>query len=65
MQWKKCIEVIKATVLKYNEQNIQVVSKNLKNGYISIVNNTTNKILKPTTFIEPDLKTIINNHLKQ
>lgn len=59
------LEVIKETIKTYGEQGIQVTSVNLKNGYFAIVNRATSKILKPVSYVKPDLKTIINNHLNK
>jgi len=55
------LKIIKDSVAKYAEQGIKVRSEKLGNGYVAIINDETNKILKPTTYVEPDLKSIIFN----
>jgi predicted HAD superfamily Cof-like phosphohydrolase len=54
-----CEGIIKQTVKHYQEKNIPVISLGLKNGYIAIVHLETGKILKPVTYVAPDLLTII------
>lgn len=47
----------------YADRGIETLTEDLKNGYVTIKNKETGKILKPVTYVAPDLKTIINNHL--
>lgn len=42
-----------------------ITSENLKNGYVVVKNRNTNKILKPITFIKPNLIGIIEKHLNK
>lgn len=50
------LEVVKTTINEYKHKNIEVISKDLKNGYTAIMNKESLKILKPTTYIPPKLK---------
>jgi len=58
------LNTIKETVKKYKKKGIQVITKDLKNEYIAICDINTDKVLKPITYVKPDLKTIIYKHLK-
>lgn len=53
------LTIVTETVASYKEKGIDVVSENLQNGYIAILNKETRKILKPITYSPPDLTTII------
>jgi len=57
-------DTIKASVKKLKEEGKDVVSLDLKNGYVAICDVVTGKILKPIIFSEPDLQKIINKHFK-
>lgn len=57
------IEIATASRKAYTDKGIKTFTEDLKNGYMAIKNQETGKILKPTIYVEPDLKTIINNHL--
>lgn len=46
----------------YADKGIETISEDLKNGYVVIKNKDTGKVLKPITYISPDLKSIINKH---
>lgn len=59
------LTAVQDTVKKYKTENTEVVSEDLNNGYIAIINKETRKILKPVTYKSPDLKKIINNHLNK
>lgn len=56
--------VIKELINRLKEKNQEGRTVDLKNEYLKIINTKTEKIEKPITYIEPDLKTIINKHLK-
>lgn len=58
------LEVIKDSRKRLKEQGIDTVTNDLKNNYLSITNIETGKIQKPVTYSKPNLKTIINKHLK-
>lgn len=55
---------VKESVTELQKKGLNVISKDLKNGSIILRDKDTNKILKPLTYVKPDLETIINNHLK-
>lgn len=59
------LTLVTDTVKNYKEKGIEVISKEVDNSYIAIINKRTGKILKPVSFKEPNLETIINNHLNQ
>ena len=43
----------------------RVISKKTKKGLIVVQDATTGEVLKPSTYIKPDLQTIINKHLNK
>lgn len=47
----------------YADMQIETITEDLKNGYVALKNKETGKILKPVTYVAPDLKTIINEQL--
>lgn len=54
------LDVISDSVANYKAQGIEVISEDLKNGFIAIKHKETGKILKPITYHKPDLELIIN-----
>ena len=56
------IAIATASRKAYSDKGINTFTEDLKNGYMAIKNQETGKILKPSTYVEPDLKTIINKH---
>lgn len=56
------LKIVVETKKSYDEKGIEVISEDLKNGYIAIKNKETGKILKPITYQQPDLTSIINKH---
>lgn len=58
------LAVIKKSRTKLQSEGLNTVTNDLKNGYISITNQETDKILKPVTYFKPNLKQLINKYLK-
>jgi hypothetical protein len=59
---KDAITVIKDSVAILSYKG-NVVTEDLKNGYVVIKNRETSEILKPTTYKEPNLEILIFKHL--
>ena len=57
------MDTIVQSVNAYKEKDVNVVSVNLKNNYFSINHLESNKILKPVTYVEPNLVDIIEPNL--
>ena len=58
------LEVVRQSVKALNTKGYDVVTIDLKNNHLAILDNKTGKILKPVTFIEPNLDSLINKHFK-
>ena len=51
--------VVRATKTEMDLKDTPVIMENLNNGYIAVKHRDTGKILKPITYIKPDLEKII------
>jgi predicted HAD superfamily Cof-like phosphohydrolase len=59
------IGIAKESRAELSKQGFNTVTNDLKNGYFSITNIESGKILKPVTYFKPNLNKIINNHLNK
>jgi len=54
------IELATKSRQSYTNMGIETFTEDLKNGYLAIKNKHTGKILKPITYVKPNLHSIIN-----
>lgn len=58
------MEILKKSVKFLQDSGKEVITKDLKNGYIVIQDRETLEVLPPITYKQPELKSIINKYLK-
>jgi len=59
------VTTLSDTVKQYKEIGREVVSVDLKNGYIAVKDIVTQEVLKPVGYVNPDIEEIIIKHLNK
>lgn len=58
------LSIVKESVEKLKIEGYNIITNNLKNNNITIRDRESNKMLKPVTYIKPNLQSLIINYLK-